>query len=585
MATQNHPHSFNGIGNTLPITDAFVSADMEQTWPPRAQFLKCLVAAVPGLLASQNPETGRFGVEPWIVHDQHAIFPLTAAWSIKDKKNPWHCDPKVLEAVCKGGGALVDDQDAMGMWTFRKKDHSTWGQIHMPWTYSRWIQAYYLTRDAMPTSDREKWERGLLLGFTGIRKYMDMDGDIHNIPSHQAMALYIAGICFGNEEWKEAAKRYQARVVAKQTPSGFWSEHFGPVVGYNGAYIESLGIYYHFSKDPVVLNALRRAALFNASILWPDRSFVSCIDERNIYEHGTKVGNPGFSWTPEGRGYLLHQTRNLVNLDGGFGAADYAAGMLLWGGEGIGTPFTAQGEHGNTIIGDGDALIRRDKPWQYAFSGYACKPFWNRWIQDRQNLVDIYHDKLGLVIGGGNTKLQPYWSTFTVGDPTQLSHTDGDETPNFVPDIDLLWTPDKASIRTADGAMDLRYGDIGCSVAVHPRAHNLLLTYRAPDTHGKRVEAHVPILWRNGDLKLASGTSVPMGEEPVSLTSEQTGAHITWAGLRVTIPDRAKILWPVWQHDPYRKDGRSSLHDAKLVIALPFGANVTEQVLTVSAQY
>ena len=27
---------------------------------------------------------------------------------------------------------------------FRKKDHSTWGPIYMPWVYSRMVRAYYI---------------------------------------------------------------------------------------------------------------------------------------------------------------------------------------------------------------------------------------------------------------------------------------------------------------------------------------------------------------------------------------------------------------------------------------------------------
>ena len=73
-------------------------------------------------------------------------------------------------SIGKGGEALVDDQDKDGKWLFKKKDNSTWGMIYMPWTYSRWIRAYVLVKDALPKAQRAKWEKGLLLGFTGIRR-------------------------------------------------------------------------------------------------------------------------------------------------------------------------------------------------------------------------------------------------------------------------------------------------------------------------------------------------------------------------------------------------------------------------------
>ena len=549
-----------------------------KSWPPRDYLLKSLVADVPKLLKAFHPETGKFGSKPWICSDQNRIFPLAAAWAIKDDRNPWYHDPKVLEAVAKGGEALVDEMDKSGKWTFRKKDNSTWGQIHMPWTYSRWIRAYHLVRDALPEASRAKWEKGLLLGFTGISRYAR--GGIHNIPTHHAMGLYTAGVCFGNEAWKQAAKGYMARVVKKQSPVGYWSEHFGPVVGYNRVYVEALGIYYHFGRDPVVLPALQRSARFHASVLWPDGSAVACIDERVIYHKRVDIGNVGFSWTPEGRGFLLKQvalhSKGGERLVGG----DYAATMLLYSGTGASIPPAADRDQGAVALGNNDAVVRRKKPWTWAFSGYACKPIRNRWIQDRHSLIDIFHDSLGLVIGGGNTKLQPYWSTFTVGDPALLRHKPGQTHPNFVPKIDLFWTPDKATIADSDKAtaMKLAYGAATCRVSAEPRDDgSLALTYHAPK--GARVEAHVPFLYRSPTLRAATGRKVPLTKDDLLLTSEQVGDHFVYSKLKVTMPKGASLRWPARQHNPYKRDGSSPLSTAKLALVLPFEAVDTHTVI------
>ena len=560
----------------VAVSCTALAEDTWSTWPPRDYLIRCLADAVPNYLEEFHPETGKFGTEPWICSDQNRIFPLAAAWAIEDANNPWYHDQKVLEAVAKGGEALVDEMDEAGKWTFRKKDNSTWGQIHMPWTYSRWIRAYHLVRDALPDASRKKWDEGLLLGFKGIRKYAD--GRVHNIPTHHAMALYIAGACFDNEDWRNAAKAFMARVVEKQDPVGYWSEHFGPVVGYNRVYVDALGTYYHFSQDPVVLEALERSAKFHATVLWPDGSSVSCIDERQIYHAGTDTGNVGFAWTPEGRGFLLKQVapavqpadRPATNGERLVGA-DYAASMLLYGGTGKAIAPPADREAGSVALGDNKALIRRQKPWQWAFSGYACKPPDNRWIQDRQNLIDVYHDDFGVVIGGGNTKLQPYWSTFTVGDPALLEHRPGDEAPDFTPEIALLWTPDAATITDDAEAtvMDLTYGDMTCRVRAEARDDgSMVLTYNAPA--GRRVEAHVPFLRRAAKFRTAAGEGIRLGEEEVRLNSLQTGGHVVFGDLKFTVPDGAFVLWPAKQHNPYKKDGSSSLSYAKLVLALPF---------------
>ena len=112
----------------------------------------------------------------------------------------------------------------------------------------------------------------------------------------------------------------------------------------------------------------------------------------------------------------------------------------------------------------------------------------SRWIQDRQNHVDVFQDELGLVVGGGNTKLQPYWSTFTVGDPGLLRHTPGDEDPNFTPQITLKWVADKARLQPEARRLYLNYGEAEAWVeAEKGEGEGLALVYHAPA--GKRVEA------------------------------------------------------------------------------------------------
>ncbi len=570
-----------GVGALAAQTAA---ADPFKTWPPRGFFIKSLVKSVDETLKTYHPETGRFGTEPWVCGDQNVIFPLAAAWSIKDPANPYYHDKKLLAIIGKGGEALVDDQDKDGKWLFKKKDNSTWGMIYMPWTYSRWIRAYVLVKDALPKAQREKWEKGLLLGFTGIRR--DEIKRVHNIPCHHGMALYIAGVAFKNEEWKKAAWDFQHQVIAEQSPEGYWSENFGPVVSYNMVYSESLGAYYCFSKDPAVLEALSRAVKFHSAILWSDGSSASCIDERVIYHKGINVGNVGFSYTPEGRGFILSQLARAAAEAAAGGrqrgeGGDYAAQMLLYGGKGEIVPLPTEQDKGVSVIGKNDAVIVRDKPWEWAFSSYTTKPIQNRWIQDRQNYVDIFNAKLGMVAGGGNTKLQPYWSTFTVGDPGFLRHREGDEDPDFLPKINLLWAADKAVITQSGNPtrMTLKYGDIECAVTVEVMAGErvAIVTFEAPE--GKKVEAHLPLMMLADSIKTEKGGLFALSESELVLDSKNIGKSFDFGRLRVVIPEGASIRWPAKQHNPYTKDGHSELRDAKLVVVLPFEKTNVQRVM------
>jgi len=585
-------HRFSGfllfaafVLSVVSATAAPGAADPFKTWPPRAFLIKSLVKSVDEALKTYHPETGRFGTDPWVCGDQNVILPLAAAWSIKDPANPYFHSQKLLAVIGKGGEALVDDQDKDGMWLFRKKDNSTWGMIYMPWTYSRWIRTYMVVRDALPKAQRAKWEKGLILGFNGISK--TAFPYVHNISSHHAMALYIAGIAFKNEAWKKQAWDFEHKVMAAQAPEGYWSENFGPVVGYNMVYVEALGAYYAFSKDPAVLDTLNRSVKFHSGILWSDGSSAACIDERVIYEKDINTGNVGFTYSPEGRGFMLSQLAKAVAEAAASGRpargdrGDFAASLLLYGGQGPVVPLASAQDKGVSVLGQNDAVIVRDKPWEWAFSGYATKPIQNRWIQDRQNHVDIFNANLGMVAGGGNTKLQPYWSTFTVGDPGFLRHRAGDEEPNFIPKIDFAWAADKATITQSGNPtkMTLKYGDIECAVTVEIMEGErvAVVTYEAPQ--GKTVEAHLPLMMLADSIKTEKGDTFALGEDELVLDSKNIGKSFDFGRLRVVIPEGASIRWPAMQHNPYTKDGHSELRDAKLVVVLPFVKTNVQRVM------
>ena len=555
---------------------ASVAEEKWRTWPPRDYLVKSLASGIEGMLKSQDPETGQFGSKPWICNDQNRLLPLAAAWAIKHPDNSWFHNERLLTAIAKGGEALVDAQDEKGKWTFRKKDNSTWGQVHQPWTYSRWIRAYMLVRDTLPADSRKRWEEGLRLGFTHIRNAAS--GSVGNMTAHNMMALYIAGICFENEDWKQAAAAYLERTVHDQEEGGYWSEHCGPVIGYGLVYVELLGIHYHFSRDAGILDALAKAAQFHARVLLPDGSVTPGIDERQLYHKGVQAGNVGLSWTPEGRGYLLQQLWRKTNGGKKLVYTDYAANMLLYSGTGPSVALPSQADESTTVFTTVTAATKRIKPWQWTFSTYPCRPPHNRWVQDRQNLIDVYHDALGLVVGGGNTKLQPYWSTFAVGDPELLKHTPGDTKPDFTPDIKLLWTPDMACINVEPRAlrMALKYGGLDRQAGHGPyrvRAEAredgaLAFHFKAP--RGRRAEAHMPFLYRSRRMALASGKRIVLDEKPFVLGAQDVGGHFVYKDLKVSVPKGARLMWPVLPHNPYKRDGSASLSQAKLVLALPF---------------
>ena len=545
---------------------------MPKIWSPEPALSDALYASIPDILDSQR-ENGQFGSEPWICRDQHSIYPLAAAWMFDD--SPFHGDDRLLQAIVTGGNALIEAQDENGMWTFLKKDYSTWGQIYMPWTYSRWIRAFQIVREAMDPDSRARWEQALLLGFEGIaRTTLDR---IHNIPTHHAMALYCAGMVFKREDWRTQARDFIHKVAEAQSPFGWWTENVGPVVAYNYVYSDAIGVYYKLSGDVTVLGTLDRAARYHANYVYPSGSAVETVDERNTYSPGIRLGNPGFSYSTIGRGYLSRQHRLLLEA-GETLDVDYATNLLLYAGEGPTeeTPCDV-GDHAHRM-GD-SALIVAKNPWFTSLSAYACPINENRFRQDRQNFVSLFHERTGLIVGGGNTKLQPRWSTFTFGDPSLMAHRRGDEAPNFGPFEGLVHIPVRGEIGPDNRAPTvlLNYGAGTGTVRVLTETDDRArLIYQAVCESDLPARAHITLIAHPGERVLLSDSEgTVLGQEHLQRDGED-GLWLTHHGWRIALPEGSRLLWPALPHNPYRKAGDATFGEGRLAIELSFDKDRTE---------
>ncbi len=370
----------------------------------KARLEPLLIGKIPELIGTFNPETGRFKQGAFDARGQDPIYTLATVYSLNFNGNPYYKDPKILTTIIAGGEALIREQDSKGMWPFNKNG-SYWGQTYMCWTYSRWIRTYLLIRDDLSAPQRSLWSTALKKGYDGISK--SEFKRITNISAQHAAGLYLAGLAFNRDDWKNQAREFLHRVIAAQNEHGYWSEHSGPTVIYGYVYVDALGIYYAFSRDQAAARALERASVFHLNFTYPDGSNIETVDERNPYHTGASYNhNVGFTFSPEGRAFLEKEWTNLNwNL-----TADSLSSYLLYGLEG--PMLTPKGESSFTLIegGEARAAVTRKGPWLFVLSAYTSPLVQDRWIQDRQNLVSVWHDATKLILGGGNTKLQPAWS-------------------------------------------------------------------------------------------------------------------------------------------------------------------------------
>lgn len=571
-------------GATSRATEAAANSAPAAELTFKTRALEHLVAQVPGILKTFDAKTGRFGSGLFIVTDQNHLFPLAVAYATPAEKNRFHKDPKLLEVIMKGGDALIEVQDPQGRWRFDKKDGSYWGPIHMPWTYSRWIRAYALIKADMPAERRARWEAALRLGFSGISA--SALARVHNIPTHHAMALYLAGKALDRPDWQRQAADFMQQVVATQKEGGYWSENSGPVVLYDYVYVDALGVYYAASGDERVLPALRKAAEFHRHFIYPDGSDVETVDERNPYHGGVGEGssNVGFTQTPEGRAYLAAQWQH---TKGRF-KSDAAASLVLYGREGPPAPPPAAGPYTLVEGGEPRALTLAQGPWFVVMSAYTAEPPDNRWIQDRQNLLSVWRKGPGLIAGGGNTKLQPAWSTFTIGDMGRLRHTAGEENPNFKPRPDFYHTPSSAVLTPGpEPKLTLRYGPTTATLQVRPVSNSeLALDYAVTDTTSLPVFAHLTLLPKMGAaFETAGGIRAKLAAEPLVLDAKQLGGSVKFRGVDYRLPPGTTLHWPALPHNPYRKDGRAEPEEGRIELRIPLQPGGPKVTVSIAAEH
>ncbi len=574
-------------------------------WYPEEQLLSHLGNAVPGILESQSPN-GEFGTAPWISTDQNVLLALAAAYTLPASRH--HGDDSLLDAIGRGGVALAEAQDDSGMWEFRKKDGSEWGPIRMPWSYSRWMRAYHHVGAQLPADVSQRWAGGLQLGFAGIYDELEIVHEeqmsaqqvaearrtaaasqayrfvrIHNIPAHHAMALAFAGQVFDRPDWRDRAAAYLRAVADAQSEHGWWEEHGGPVVAYNFVYVDVLGVYLTLTGDEAVRPALERAARYHAEFTYPDGSAVETVDGRNPYAAGVRLGNSGFTKTAAGRGFLQRQHRLFLEGGGTFDA-DYAALQLLYGEGGTTSVPAGERQSHDYRMGDMARTVRR-RPWFVCLSAIATEIPVGRFGQDRQNFLSLYHDRVGLILGGGNTKLQPLWSSFTVGDTSLLRHQSGDEDPDFSARAGLLHVPDAATLGEDEEtpSVTLRYGATVCQIRVNHRGEDEVELELSQDGDASDVEAHVTLLAQlDQSLRADDGTEWILGEKDVVVEGSD-GGWIEQGGWHLSLPAGSRCTWPVLSHDPYRKDGQATLDKARIVVTVPLPDDLPRRLtLTVS---
>jgi len=540
----------------------------------RSAYMRMLVEDVPRNLARFDEPSGRFLSEGgWAVTNQDVVYPLALLYTTRHPENPYNDNGEILDHAMRGADAWREFQNDDGTVEFIKIDGSTWGPTYMPWSMYHWLETYALLSDRLDAARRERWESGLILAYEGIARELQT-APVHNIPTWKGMALYRAGQVFGRPAWIEQGRQTIHGAVQAQTPLGYWREHGGPTPSYNLVYVHAIGLYYAFSGDLTVLPCLKRATDFHIRYSYPDGRVVETIDGRvKFHNRVPDLAHAAFSLFPAGRRHVRHLVQAMQQQRGDSPLPHIAYAETRGGQRPVRAEYGLSarlasayvhyqdGPEGETVhdvasyrVHDrGHAILRRDGGWFYCLSGIVTPPVESRWGQDRQSFCSVWHEHTGLIVGGGNSRAQPEWSTFVTSEAR-----DG-----YVPAAATLYPGDDAD------EVALVYAGRECRLRVHVvddrRLDVVLSAAQSPACRANVLLHIVP----GEPIRTGRGGKFDPDGGSFDWDADEVGGWISHRGWRLRLPSKSRFSWPVYPFNPYAEDGAAPLEEAVGVLSIP----------------
>ncbi|WP_127581700.1 hypothetical protein [Paenibacillus koleovorans] len=545
-------------------------------------MLERFILSVDKELAKFDPASGRLLETDggWAVTHQDIMLSMALLYLTPHPANRYCGDAAFLEQIGRVGDAYRAFQYEDGKVEFVKIDGSRWGPIYMPWSMYHWLETCLRLESHMDSERLASWREGLLLGFEGM--YLEQRGlleqlrrdpaaasghAIHNIPTWNAMALHRAAGMFGKPEWKADADAMMRAVVEYQHPDGYWPEHGGPTPLYNLVYVHALGLYRLHGGEVDTLPALRRAFAFTRLFMYPDSTLVETIDGRCKYDHAPfLVGLPGILQAEGGRAWIADLVKS-ADADAALMYRPHFAELLRYWPEAL-TEEVADAEgmqpsadlQSRTVLAN--AWVVREHGWYFCLSGFTREAVESRWGMDRQSFIGIWHEQAGLIVGGGNSKNQPEWSTFDVTGAGGFRQ----------------YVPDAGEALAGVPAVRLRYGTRHVTIALlEVTASRVELEVTASLEADDSGVLRLPLQHRaDGQLAASFASAEADGNQTAHGGSGELHAEagegrqrISGQGWTAWAEGPLRLDWPSFPFNPYAMDGSSDLEHAIAVLAIP----------------
>ncbi|MBI1786134.1 MAG: hypothetical protein HYR60_01110 [Acidobacteria bacterium] len=493
-------------------------------------------------------------------HFPYAILAPAVLYAQQHPQNRRYRDPRMLELAVRIGDLLAAE-DERGRYEPR---------LDSDWDTYMWLEAWRLLQPELGEPRRQRWrraiEKNIALLVPGAIERLDFpwyhSPFIGTSPNHYVQwcsVLHLGGLAFGKPEWvKLAAQVLRRFALVEQSPDGYWGEHnhSGPTTGYNHLTLTGVALYWEHSRDDAVLPALRRSTDFHKNYTFLDGAPVDVINDRNRHWGVSAWGQFAFSHFPDGRGYAAFLARffrpEALTIDQ-LGRLSQDA---LYYHEGPVEPAPQEAPryaHQMSV----PAGIRKAGPWQVAFSGLMSTQAINsRFYLDRQGHLSVFHEKLGLIVTGANSKRQPELATFSEKLLGQVVH---------------MPISTRLQMSEAQDRLSLAYNTFFSDLYVTAPSESEL-RFRFEVT-GRGRPAEDPKLTLQLCLKAGEALETGSGKKTV-LSAERVelgdlGGWIRHHGWTLQVDPAARLAWPVYPHNPYADGPETGLDHAVGALSVP----------------
>lgn len=360
------------------------------------------------------------------------------------------------------------------------------------------------------------------------------------------LLFYAVGLYFKNKDWTGYARDlFGIYVLPFQNASGEWAEGKGIVVNYSMVTAQAVSIYAELCNDKPALDSMGPAITFFKTLSFPDGTGSIVADVRMRYSKNPFVFlPPSFLRSSEGRSLCLERITNLrgkISEDNP-GAQSFAffANFVHFLFDSA-RPSIAGTLPAPAITGLPVARIE-DDTWTAFVSWQLIPETKSRWILDAQNFIECWHRDSGYLVGKGNSKYMPRFST--------IRKTSNGR--NYIPDrIELLeksethvacvYHFDEDQIRMV---MTVAGGKLHISFAI--------ISKSTTDTY----EAGLLLAFSTGDELLLEGKPQPVtvsGNKSIAVGFDAERRSFSWLKRNFTLPKGSLLEYPVIPHYPYNQ--------------------------------